>query len=175
MKTQNLRGQDRLLAVWQNLTAHAASDGGVESEVDPLGRVVDHRRVCPWHQLLVTDMFCQLASQLGPRVAMCQPVTTRAFGIRIADVVWMPEEKWPEIDSGAPLPFVPNLCIEVLADDNDAGQVVRKADAYLNSGAQEVIIVGALGQVEFRGPDGPRASSLFRVTLEPDPMYFAWA
>ncbi|MEM5389937.1 Uma2 family endonuclease [Paraburkholderia phymatum] len=175
MRTQNLRGQDRLLAVWQNLAAHAASDGRVEYEVDPLGQVIDHRLVCPWHQLLVTDMFCQLASQLGPRVAMRQPVTTRSFGIRIVDVVWMPEEKWPEIDSGAPLPFVPELCIEVLADDNDVDHVERKADAYLNGGAQEVIIVGPLGQVEYRGLDGPRASSLFRVTLEPDPMFFAWA
>jgi Uma2 family endonuclease len=175
MKTQNLRDQDRLFVVSRNQTAHAASDGWPEYEVDPLGQVVAHRCACPWHQLLVTDMFCQLAAQLGARVAMRQPVTTRSFGIRVVDVVWMPEEKWPEIDSGAPLPFVPNLCIEVLADDNDTGQIVRKADAYLNSGAQEVIIVGALGQVEFRGPDGPRASSLFRVTLEPDPMYFAWA
>jgi Uma2 family endonuclease len=43
----------------------------------------------------------------------------------------MPEEKWPEIDSDAPLPSVPDLCVEVLADDNDADQVERKADAYL--------------------------------------------
>lgn len=175
MRTQNLPAPDRLLAVWRNLTAHAVSDGRVRYEVDQLGRVIDHQQVCPWHQLLVTDMFCQLASQLGPRVAMHQPVTTRSFGIRIADVVWMPEEKWPEIDSDAPLPSVPDLCIEVLADDNDADQVERKADAYLNSGAQEVIIVGPLGKVEFRGADGPRASSLFSVTLEPDPMFFAWA
>jgi hypothetical protein len=86
---------------------------------------------------------------------MALAVTTRSFGMRIADVVWTPEEKWPEIDLDAPLPSVPDPCIEVFADDNDADQVERKADAYLNSGAQEVIIVGPFGNGEFQGLDGP--------------------
>ncbi len=103
-------GRDRLVAVWRTLTAHADRDGRVEYKVDPLGQVVDHRRACPWHQLLVTDMFCQLAAQLGHRLAMRQPVTTRSFGIRIVDVVWMPEEKWPRTRRYLPFPTCASRC-----------------------------------------------------------------
>jgi hypothetical protein len=34
----------------------------------------------PWHQIFKTDVFCQLATQLGPRVALHLPVVTRSFG-----------------------------------------------------------------------------------------------
>lgn len=59
-----------------------------------------------------TDMFCQLATQLGPRVALRVPVVATVFGVLVPDVVWMPDEKWPDDDAEQgtnPLAFAPDL------------------------------------------------------------------
>jgi Uma2 family endonuclease len=144
-------------------------------ELGPEGELVETRRDCPWYQIKVTDVFCQLAAQLGPRTAMQLPVATRLYGIRVPAVVWMPEDKWPELEPTEPLPFVPDLCVEVLTDEAYANDVDRKADAYLHSGAQEVIVVGPRGGVEFRGLEGRRPASIFRITLEPEPQFFSRA
>src|SRR6266853_4095059 len=174
MKTHFLQ-QDSLLALWRTLMVRRdLADAAFE--LGPAGDVLV-RNEDPWHQILKTDVFCQLATQLGPRVALRLPVVTRSFGVRVPDVVWMPDEKWPDDDAEqatSPLAFAPDLCVEVLLGNAVcAASLDSRTHAYLCSGAEEVIVVGADGTVEFRGREGIRSSSIYKVRLELDTLLFA--
>jgi hypothetical protein len=169
MKTNFLQ-QDSLLAIWRTL-ALRRDFADTEFELNPGGDVLV-RDEDPWHQIIRTDVFCQLATQLGPRVALRIPIVTRAFGVLVPDVVWMPEEKWPDDDAEQgtnPFAFAPDLCVEVLFGNAVcATSLGSRTHAYLYSGAEEVIVVGVDGAVEFRGREGVRSRSLFNVTLDLD-------
>jgi hypothetical protein len=162
--------QDSLLAIWRTLAVRRDL-AEAAFELGPAGDVLV-RDEDPWHQIFKTDVFCQLATQLGPRVALHLPVVTRSFGVRVPDVVWMPDEKWPDDDVGRathPLAFAPDLCVEVLLGNAVcAASLDSRTHAYLCSGAEEVIVVGADGTVEFRGREGVRSRSVFNVTLALD-------
>jgi len=162
--------QDSLLAIWRTLAVRR-DFADAAFELSPAGDVLV-RDEDPWHQIFKTDVFCQLATQLGPRVALRLPIVTRSFGVRVPDVVWMPDEKWPddETEQGTnPLAFAPDLCVEVLFGNAVcAASLDSRTHAYLCSGAEEVIVVGADGTVEFRGREGIRRRSVFNVTLDLD-------
>ena len=169
MKTHFLQ-EDSLLAMWRTLAVRRdLADAAFE--LGPAGDVFV-RDEDPWHQIFKTDVFCQLAAQLGPRVALRLPVITRSFGVRVPDVVWMPDEKWPDDDAEQgtnPLAFAPDLCVEVLFGNAVcAASLDSRTHAYLCSGAEEVIVVGTDGTVEFRGREGIRRHSVFNVTLDLD-------
>jgi hypothetical protein len=140
-------------------------------ELSPAGDILV-REEDPWHQIFKTDVFCQLATQLGPRVALRVPVVANAVGVLVPDVVWMPDEKWPDDDiepASNPLAFAPDLCVEVLFGNAVcAASLDSRTHAYLCSGAEEVIVVGVDGTVEFRGREGVRDRSVFNVTLDLD-------
>jgi hypothetical protein len=160
--------QDSLLAIWRTLAVRRdLADAAFE--LSPAGDVLVQDED-PWHQIFKTDVFCQLAIQLGPRVALRLPVVTRSFGVRVPDVVWMPDEKWPDDDAEQgtnPLAFAPDLCVEVLFGNAVcAASLDSRTHAYLCSGAEEVIVVGADGTIEFRGREGVRRRSVFNVTLD---------
>jgi putative restriction endonuclease len=162
--------QDALLAIWRTLVVRRDL-GNAAFELGPAGDVLI-RDEDPWHQIFKTDVFCQLATQLGPRVTLRLPVVTRSFGVRVPDVVWMPDEKWPDDDAeqaSNPLSFAPDLCVEVLFGNAVcAASLDSRTHAYLCSGAEEVIVVGTDGTVEFRAREGVRRRSVFNVTLDLD-------
>lgn len=84
MQTQVL-DREALIAAWRTLATRAdLSYAGYE--LGPIGELIVSREDDPWHQIRVTDVFCQLAGQLGPRTALYTPVITGTFGIRVPDV-----------------------------------------------------------------------------------------
>ncbi|MFM0078775.1 Uma2 family endonuclease [Paraburkholderia sediminicola] len=171
MDVPALLDRDGLLAEWRRLTARTKSGHGVY-ELDGRGEVVTTSRPSARRQIVLTDVYCHLSEQMGHLAAMSMAVVTPSFGIRVPDVVWMPCEKWEGFDRDDPLPFVPDLCVEVLLDRGTAQNIDRRVQAYLEGGAHEVIVVGPYGQVEFRGAKGRRPASMFGVALSLDPMYF---
>jgi len=121
---------------------------------------------------VLTDIYCQIAEQIGHIAAMSVAVTTPSFGIRVPDVVWMPPEKWEGFDRDVPVPFVPDLCVEVLLDRKYPQDLGPRVRAYLEGGAREVIVVGQHGELQFHGANGVQPSSAFRITLSLEQIYF---
>jgi Uma2 family endonuclease len=80
-------------------------------------------------------------------------------------------DKWENFDRDDPVPFVPDLCVEVLLDSDKAQDIDRRVESYLEGGAREVIVVGQYGQVEYWGASGKRPSD-FGIALSLDRMYF---
>jgi Uma2 family endonuclease len=128
---------------------------------------------CPsgTRQLAFTDIYCQLADQMGHLAAMSVPVVTPSFGIRVPDVIWMLPDKWEGLDRDDPVPFVPDLCVEVLLDSYPPREMGRRVASYLEGGAREVIVVRQDGEIEFWGAEGRREASTFAITLSVEPVY----
>jgi Uma2 family endonuclease len=81
-------------------------------------------------------------------------------------------DKWEAFDRDDPVPFVPDLCVEVLLDSDRAQDIDRRVKSYLEGGAREVIVVSQCGQVEYWGARGQRQASDFCTALSLDRMYF---
>nr|WP_274389634.1 Uma2 family endonuclease [Paraburkholderia tagetis] len=141
-------------------------------ELDGRGETVPLPQPSARRQIVLTDVYCQIAEQMGHVAAMSVPVTTPAFGIRVPDVVWMPPEKWEGYEREGLIPFVPDLCVEVLLDREFAGDIGPRLRAYLEGGAREVIVVSQRGELEFHGADGRQQSSAFGITCSLERMYF---
>ncbi|WP_322063219.1 Uma2 family endonuclease [Paraburkholderia sp. J63] len=163
---------DGLVATWRRI--HPNSDSGSWGccELDGRGETVPLPQPSARRQIVLTDVYCQIAEQIGHVAAMSVAVTTPAFGIRIADVVWMPPEKWEGFDREGPIPFVPDLCVEVLLDREFPDDIAQRVRAYLEGGAHEVIVVGQHGELEFYDAYGPQQASAFGITLSLEQMYF---
>lgn len=161
-----------LLETWRRLadTDELGECGG--SELDEHGQKVAGSRMSARRQIVLTDVFCQITEQIGHVAAMRVAVTTPNFGIRVPDVVWMPPEKWENFDRDDPVPFVPELCVEVLLDSDRTQDLDRRIESYLDGGASEVIVIDARGQVQFWGAEGRRPDSMFDVTLSLAHTYF---
>jgi Uma2 family endonuclease len=141
-------------------------------ELDEHGEKVTNPCPSARRQIVLTDAYCQIAEQMGHLAAMSVAVTTPSFGIRIPDVAWMPPEQWEGFDRDDPVPFVPDLCVEVLLDSARTLDIGRRISAYLDGGAHEVIVITQSGQVQFWGKAGQRDVSAYCVTLALDSMYF---
>lgn len=77
------------------------------------------------------------------------PVATRA-GVRVPDVVWMPEGRFEEItETGDPPTRAPDVCMEVMSDSNDWAEMHEKRRLYRAAGAKEVWVVEEDGTVRF--------------------------
>jgi Uma2 family endonuclease len=141
-------------------------------ELDEHGEKVTNPCPSARRQIVLTDAYCQIAEQMGHLAAMSVAVMTPSFGIRMPDVVWMPPEQWEGFDRDDPVPFVPDLCVEVLLDSARSLDIDRRVSAYLDGGAREVIVISQSGQVQFWGETGQRDVSAFGVTLLLDSLYF---
>jgi len=161
-----------LLARWRRLTTQAESGQRQLYELDEYGELVMNPRPSARRQIVLTDIFCHVTEQIGHLAAMSVAVTTPSFGIRIPDVVWMPCDKWDGFDRDDPVPFVPDLCVEVLLDSDRTQDIDRRVKGYLEGGAREVIVVGQCGQVQFWGARGQVQASMFGIAPLLDRMYF---
>jgi hypothetical protein len=172
MSTPALLDCDELLAAWHRLIPNADFAQCHRYELDEVGQAVSNPPPSARRQIVLTDVYCHVTEHMGHLAAMSVAVSTRSFGIRVPDVVWMPCHRWEGFDRDEPLPFVPELCVEVLLDTDRSRDIDRRVQAYLAGGAAEVIVIGRGGEIEFWGAKGKRQASTFGITLPLDSMYF---
>ena len=164
--------QDGLLLMWRRLATKSEMVHWYPYELNEYGEVVTNSWPSARRQIVLTDIYVQLNEQLGYLAAMSMAVTTPTFGIRVPDVVLMSPDRWEGFDRDDPVPFVPDVCVEVLLDSDRQQHIARRVNAYLDGGAREVIVVGQCGQVEYWGATGQRKASSFGIVLSLDRMYF---
>lgn len=128
-------------------------------EIDEFGEPVEMRPPTASHQRIVRAIAHQIEAQLGGEALPGVGVLT-AIGIRIPDVVWQPA--WTDADPASP---APQICVEVLSPDKRRSEIEAKTRAYLEAGAQEVIVVETSGRIRFVGRGGERAESGFGLKL----------
>ena len=162
MQVESVLDRDALVRRWQELAGDP--DSPDYYEVNEFGEVIGTPRPTNDHQRIVTAVTSALSQQLGPEAVQEISIMTDR-GIRVPDVSWMRPERWAQAKGKTPLPFVPDVCVEVLSRGNTKEEVTMKTNAYLRGGAREVIVVGLRGEVEFLGSEGRRATSALGIQL----------
>ncbi len=133
-------------------------------ELTEYGELVLSPRAETDHQRLCAEIAFQLRGQLGGEAVIEAAVVTTTAGIRVPDVVWMPETRWDKLSRNAVLE-APELVVEVLSPGNRKPEMDHKIHGYLHSGIKEVIVIGLAGTIEYIRQDGTHSSSLFNVNL----------
>jgi Uma2 family endonuclease len=167
MYVDTILSPDELSKLWAEL----AHDDQLPDwyELSEHGEVVLRPKPHNRHQLLCTQIALQLQTQLGRQAGVEVAVLTPTAGIRVPDVVWMPEEKWRMVTTDEGLVQAPELVVEVLSPGNRQPEINHKIHAYLASSIQEVLVVGLTGTLEFYRQDGVHTTSSlnFALTLPP--------
>lgn len=170
MNADTILSPDDLSKLWAEL----AQDDQLPDwyELSEHGEVVMSPKPHNRHQLLCTQIALQLQTQLGGQAGVEVAVLTSTAGIRVPDVVWMPEEKWKIVTTEEGLIQAPELAVEVLSPGNRQTEINHKIHAYLASGIHEVLVVGLTGRMEFFRQDGVHTTSILNFTLTLPPHLF---
>ena len=105
-----------LLRRWQELGADP--DTPDYYELNQYGEVIMSPRPTNDHQRVLQEVALALMTCLGHRAVPEISVLTDR-GVRVPDVVWMPTDRWDQVKGKTPLPFVPEVCVEVLSPGNN--------------------------------------------------------
>lgn len=134
-------------------------------ELDTIGdMIVRHSPLSDAHQQAVFHLTAALNRALGPEALPDVRLATDR-GIFLPALVWMPAARWGRTGSVTPLPFVPDICVELLDTEGARSRVEPMLGACFRGGAREVILVGPRGGVEYHGPDGRRERSAYGLNL----------
>jgi Uma2 family endonuclease len=133
-------------------------------ELTEYGELVLSPRAETNHQRLCAEIAFQLRSQLKGEAVVETAVLTTTAGLRVPDVTWMPQARWDQLPHNA-VPQAPELVVEVLSPGNRTHKMNHKIQGYLQSGVQEVIVVGLTGTIEYIRQDGVHSTSMFKLNL----------
>ena len=133
-------------------------------ELTEYGELVWSPRAETRHQRICSSLVRQLSQQLGEEAVQEVAVLTTTAGIRVPDVVWMPQARWDQLPRNTILQ-APELVVEVLSPGNRKPEMNHKIQGYLKSGVKEVVVIGLTGTIEYVRQDGIHPTSLFNLTL----------
>lgn len=150
--------QNDQLPDWYELTEH--------------GELIMSPKPSNRHRVICAEIAYQLRAQLGGKAVPEVAVLTTSAGIRVPDIVWMPEEKWQVVTIEEGLVRAPDFIVEVLSPGNRQVEINYKVQVYLASGIQEVLVVGLNGSLEFYRQDGVHTNSSFNVKLSLPSHFF---
>ncbi len=88
----------------------------------------------------------------GEVIAECSVVTEK--GVKVPDVAWISSSFLARHGYSTPYPEAPEICVEVASPSNSSRQLAKKRSLYFASGAQEVWICDAFGNLEFHTAAG---------------------
>jgi len=161
---------DELTQQWAELAHNEQSPDAYE--LTEYGELVLSPRAETHHQRLCTQIAIQLQAQLHGEAAVEAAVLTHTAGIRVPDVVWMPQVRWNQLPRNAVLE-APDIVVEVLSPGNRKPEMDHKIHGYLQSGVKEVIVVGLTGTIEYVRQDGRYPTSAFPLQLSLPPHLFS--
>ena len=70
-------------------------------------------------------------------------------GTKVADVVWVSEERYNIIKTEVECSVAPEICVEILSDSNTQKEMKEKKALYFAQGAQEFWLCNEHGDIEF--------------------------
>ncbi len=85
-------------------------------------------------------------------------------GVKVADVVWVSDERLDVIEEETAASIAPEICVEVKSASNTLEEMLIKKELYLGAGAVEVWLCDKSGAMSFYNRQGQLDASL----LAPD-------
>jgi len=162
MDTLTIVSPEELTQWWAELAQDEHSPD--HYELTEYGELVLSPRAETNHQRLSAIIAGQLSQQLGGEAPCAVAVLTTTAGLRVPDVVWMPQTRWDQLPRNAVLQ-APELVVEVLSPGNRKPEMQHKIQGYLGSGVKEVVVIGLTGTIEYIRPDGVHPKSIFKLNL----------
>lgn len=162
MHADTVLSPEELSQVWADLARNDQLPDWYE--LTEHGELVMSPRPETRHQRICATIAFQLQQQLGGETVYEVAVLTTTAGVRVPDIVWMPQERWNTVPAVGLL-RAPDLVVEVLSPGNRTSEINHKTQAYLNSGVREVILIGLSGRIEFIRQDGVHSTSMFNLSL----------
>ena len=160
---------DELSQIWADLAHNDQLPGWYE--LTEHGELIMSPKLSNRHQVICAEIAYQLRAQLGGKAVSEAAVLTTSAGVRVPDVVWMPDDKWQVVTVEEGLIHAPDFVVEVLSPGNRQVEINHKVQAYLASGIQEVLVVCLDGTLEFYRQDGVHTNSSFDITFSL-PLHF---
>lgn len=81
-------------------------------------------------------------------------------GVKVADVVWVSDQRLDVIEEETVASIAPEICIEVKSASNTLEEMLVKKDLYLGAGAIEVWLCDKSGAMSFYNQQGQLDASL---------------
>ena len=134
-------------------------------ELTEYGELVLSPKPTNRHQWICGEITFQRRTQLGGKASMDVAVQTTTAGIRVPDVVWVPDAMWQETTARQEPLLAPPLVVEVLSPGNRQPEMNHKIQGYLGSGIKEVVVIGLTGTIEYVRQDGVHTTSIFNLNL----------
>ncbi|HDN26548.1 MAG TPA: Uma2 family endonuclease [Thioploca sp.] len=101
-----------------------------------------------------------LESFLTTGIVMPELVIETRDGVKVADVVWVSDERADIILDETAASIAPEICIEVKSGSNTLDEMLEKKDWYFKVGAEEVWICDKKGDIYFYNHDSSIKYSL---------------
>jgi Uma2 family endonuclease len=98
----------------------------------------------------------------GKTFPECAIATSK--GTKVADVVWVSQNRFEQIKTEIECSISPEICIEIFSSSNSLKEMDEKKDLYFEVGAEEFWICDELGNVSFYD----RRGKLEQSNLVPD-------
>ena len=156
---------DALASRWRQILRDGELDElpeGYRLELDQYGDLIVSPRPTNRHQVLAALVCDQLREALQGFAVSGELSILTPIGVRAPDGFWTTA---PSRVLEEPVLHAPEICIEVASPSNSASWLARKAAAFLEAGAQEVIVVSVDGTSgRYFRADGEHDRSAF-VTL----------
>jgi Uma2 family endonuclease len=132
-------------------------------ELDEYGEVIEMIAPRIAHRRIDAALLRQIEEKLGGEALPGIAIVT-SIGVRVPDVVW--QRTWGDED---PARRAPTICAEVQSENNTRREMNEKVAAYLEAGAEEVILVELSGRIRCFGAEGERSRSAFGLAFDLPP------
>jgi Uma2 family endonuclease len=163
MVTNTLVSPEALAQMWADLARDNQSPD--HYELTEHGELVLSSKPTNRHQWICGEITFQLRTQLGGKASMDVAIQTTTAGIRVPDVVWVPDTMWQDKTAHQEPLIAPPLVVEVLSPGNRQPEMNHKIQGYLGSGVKEVVVIGLTGTLDYYRQDGVHPTSAFNLAL----------
>lgn len=134
---------------WQEVCAHPSLKNlPFKIELDEYGRIT-MSPVKIYHSILQGEIEFMLRTLLKEGKALPECAIKTAKGTKVADVAWASTEVLTRIKGETEASIAPEICVEIISENNTQQEMAEKRQLYVAAGAKEVWLCNENGEIRF--------------------------
>ncbi len=138
---------------WQEVCDHPSLQNlPFKIELDERGKII-MSPVRVSHSAYQGEISYLLRSMLRTGKTLPECAIRTCKGTKVADVAWASQKRFEKIIHEVECSIAPEICIEVMSPSNTEDEITEKKLLYFESGAEEVWICEASGNMRFYIPE----------------------
>jgi Uma2 family endonuclease len=117
-----------------------------------------------WHGYFASKIAHLLREEMSGGETLVECAIETADATKVADAVWVSDDRFQIIKDQASCSIAPEICVEVISPGNSNSEIESKRALYLAAGATEVWICDQKGNMRFFN----KSAKMHRSKLCPD-------